>query len=330
MTYVLLTGAGFSRNWGGWLASVAFEYLIGCPELDLDLRTLLWNWKRNGGGFEDALAELQNEYARSANAGTKSRIDLLQSALVGMFNQMNNAFAQTTFEQTNDLHFMIRTFLVRFDAIFTLNQDLLLERHYLDDNLALSSARKWAMPGWQMPGLRLLNPSPHYFDPNLTKTAIRTPDPSSFQEKGGLQPYYKLHGSANWHSHSGERMLVMGGNKAVNIGQHPLLRWYSQKFTEYLSRPQACLMVIGYSFSDGHIKQAIINAAEKGGLKLFIVDPAGVDVLDKELPHAPMRVPGPLMSSLNPHIMGASRRSLSSIFGNDRVEFSKVTRFFET
>lgn len=49
-----------------------------------------------------------------------------------MFNQMDNAFARTTFEPTNDLQFMIRTFLVRFDAIFTLNQDLLLERHYLD------------------------------------------------------------------------------------------------------------------------------------------------------------------------------------------------------
>ena len=33
MTYILLTGAGFSRNWGGWLASEAFEYLIGCGEI---------------------------------------------------------------------------------------------------------------------------------------------------------------------------------------------------------------------------------------------------------------------------------------------------------
>jgi hypothetical protein len=26
----MLTGAGFSRNWGGWLADEAFEYLLGC------------------------------------------------------------------------------------------------------------------------------------------------------------------------------------------------------------------------------------------------------------------------------------------------------------
>ena len=50
MTYILLTGAGFSRNWGGWLASEAFEYLIGCGELDSDLRTLLWDGEGKGGG----------------------------------------------------------------------------------------------------------------------------------------------------------------------------------------------------------------------------------------------------------------------------------------
>jgi hypothetical protein len=33
MTYILLTGAGFSCNWGGWLADEAFEYLLGCAEV---------------------------------------------------------------------------------------------------------------------------------------------------------------------------------------------------------------------------------------------------------------------------------------------------------
>jgi hypothetical protein len=38
MTFVLLTGATFSHNWGGWLASESFEYLLGCPDLNADLR----------------------------------------------------------------------------------------------------------------------------------------------------------------------------------------------------------------------------------------------------------------------------------------------------
>lgn len=56
MTRVLLLGAGFSRNWGGWLASEAFEYLLGCPEVAARplLRDMLWQCQGKGG-FEAAL-----------------------------------------------------------------------------------------------------------------------------------------------------------------------------------------------------------------------------------------------------------------------------------
>lgn len=33
MPTVLLIGAGSSRNWGGWLASETFDYLLGCPQV---------------------------------------------------------------------------------------------------------------------------------------------------------------------------------------------------------------------------------------------------------------------------------------------------------
>jgi hypothetical protein len=38
MTHILLTGAGFSYNGGGWLASEAFEHLLGCTEIDQETR----------------------------------------------------------------------------------------------------------------------------------------------------------------------------------------------------------------------------------------------------------------------------------------------------
>ena len=55
MTRVLLTGAGFSRNWGGMLAGDVFPYLLGCDELDDELRRQLWRDR----SFEDVLAALQ-------------------------------------------------------------------------------------------------------------------------------------------------------------------------------------------------------------------------------------------------------------------------------
>jgi hypothetical protein len=60
-----------------------------------------------------------------------------------MFDDINRAFMDL-----NDLEFqrkipeqMVRTFLTRFDAIFTLNPDVLLEHFYLCDNVARATVR---------------------------------------------------------------------------------------------------------------------------------------------------------------------------------------------
>jgi hypothetical protein len=119
----------------------------------------------------------------------------------------------------------------------------------------------------------------------------------------------------------------MGGNKAVEVNQYPLLNWYHRQFREYLARA-ARLMIIGYSFSDAHINQALIDAAKEGNVRLFIVDPAGVDVLNKQDPRH-IQVPTELMNVLQPRIMGASRRSFLSAFSTDRVEFDRLSRFFQ-
>ena len=100
------------------------------------------------------------------------------------------------------------------------------------------------------------------------------PNPGDFQMPPGIQPYIKLHGSCNWNDGpSGGRILIMGGQKAVSIGQFPILTWYHQQFRNMLMRPGARLMVIGYSFSDAHINDAIMDAIKRGDLKLFLVIP---------------------------------------------------------
>lgn len=138
---ILLLGAGFSRNWGGWLASEAFEYLLGCPQVDADIRRLLWSYKRKGG-FENALAQLQDEFARRRDSQTAQRLTKLQDAVRQMFADMDQAFAAIRiFEPQNHRQYTVASYLIRFDAIFTLNQDLRMERHYLNGNV--SSDSKW-------------------------------------------------------------------------------------------------------------------------------------------------------------------------------------------
>ena len=87
-----LTGAGFSRNWGGWLADEAFEYLLGCQQVDDDIRALLWNHK-GLGGFEAALSHLQSELDRQRDSASERRLAKLERAISEMFADMNRAFS---------------------------------------------------------------------------------------------------------------------------------------------------------------------------------------------------------------------------------------------
>jgi len=172
MTYVLLTGAGFSHNWGGWLANEAFEYLLGCPEIDDSLRNRLWQGKLHGGGFEDTLAELQGAYNLNKNAESERQFNALTAALVGMFNEMGLAFMRKQFEPQNDVQYLVKTFLARFDAIFTLNQDTLLEQHYLD----FMVGGKWN--GCYLPGMKPSGTSHiqgHIFDSPETARPLQLP-----------------------------------------------------------------------------------------------------------------------------------------------------------
>jgi hypothetical protein len=331
MNHLLLLGAGFSRNWGGWLASEAFEYLLGCPEIcaSEDLRRLLWHHQATGG-FEDALAELQLAN-RNDPANNGPRLQALQGTVTRMFDEMNRGFlGLTDFEFQQNRDDQLRTFLTRFDAIFTLNQDVLLEHHYLNppDNVMLLSRRRWEGP--QLPGLR---PEPAAGDPPAQSWAQRTWVPTGdHQVHPRSQPFFKLHGSSNWRTADGDPMLIMGGEKTREIGLHRILTWYAERFDEYLSQRDSRLMVIGYGFRDAHINEAIARAVDQHGLRLFIISPQGSDLARSLNPTnrpGQIRAGTPLEEIFERSLIGASRRHLSEIFGRDGIERSKVQRFFD-
>lgn len=328
----LLIGAGFSRNWGGWLASEVFEYLLGSPEVvrDANLRLLLWKHQEQGGGFEAALAELQTQFANDPAGSSKTKLNALQDAIKQMFNDMNRAFMAFPDWQfgQQDTERKIGTFLARFDAIFTLNQDLLLEHHYASGNIARIGKRQWS--GCELPGMSRIQPD-EPLHVNSWSHSTWTPLPKEeFKVAPRSQPIYKLHGSSNWTRSDGQDLLIMGGAKVREIGQTPILNWYAEKFEASLSAPGARLMVIGYGFRDDHINATISNAVERG-LKLFIVSPEGADLGRRS---NPTRAPGligastPLEEMIKDSLIGASRRGLREIFSHDDAEFNKVMRFF--
>lgn len=307
MTFILLTGAGFSYNWGGPLASDVFSALLADKGLDEHTRDLLFD---SGGMFEKVLADLQ---VSTAPADQK-RHDALITSVAGIFNRMNNTFMHVQFEFENppSVQHSIAAFLSRFHAIFTLNQDALLEQHY---NPHIGTPMNWGCIN--IPGMKFMQP----FNPSgarQDKFAIMEPNPPFTTFGHGAQPYVKLHGSVNWvESNRGKRILIMGGQKAVSIGLYPILTWYHEQFRLMLTRPSARLMVIGYSFSDSHINDAIVEGIA-AGMKLFVIDPYAIKALQND----------PRIGKARSAIIGYSDRSLKTTFGGDRYAHNQVSAFF--
>ena len=316
MNHILLLGAGFSNNWGGWLASEVMADVLGRVSDDDGLSGLV----HNVASFEDALTQVQADFQRQPSATTKARLDRLQGAILGTFGAMNQVFAaMPSMEFSQFREFSIQQFLSRFDAIFTLNQDLLFELHYL--GMELHNPRRWN--GYHFPAMQ---PPPNWQNlPRPDRLGALWRSMPKFQISENLQPIFKLHGSINWRDASNDgELLVMGANKQAAIGGSKILSWYSDQFRGYLGIPNTRLMVIGYSFSDHHINTIIHEVWQKSGLKMFIVDPLGRDVLNK-FPQAAIRVIDRLEEI---QLIGESRRPLRNTFGGDLLEHGKFMRYF--
>jgi hypothetical protein len=308
-TYLLLTGAGFTHNWGGWLAKELEGDLLGRLATIPALQRLV----QNAANFEEAL-----DTARGSFAGDQVRA--LEMAVKDSFQAMNAALAERFSMFLGGKEHVV-DFLARFDSIFTLNQDLLLEIHYN----ALREGSRWK--GTYYPGVipsTLPAPTLPPHKDEVLRRARRVGSIGAAEEL--QQPIYKLHGSVDWTDDSGD-LFVVGGGKDTYIESKPLLVEYFRVFRERLLAPNTRLMVIGYGWNDVHVNRAIFDAAKSNhSLGLFHVNPSGREAIlgPREAPIARYST-----STLAPlKCIGESRRALTTTFGGDNLEYEKLMRFF--
>lgn len=313
MPHYLLIGAGFSRNWGVPLSEEITGSLLGKLHDDAQLANTL-----RQGPFEDAFQGF-GQATGSPDAVARQR--RFQNAVSGVFARLNKTFLTKQFEFSNEVEFSIRHFLTRFDAIFTLNQDLLLEIHY--------QQMFGALPRWNgvlIPGMRPMPPAAGTGPFDATMYMWRQTD--DFTVHQGSQPYFKLHGSSNWETETGERVLIMGGAKSGAIQRFPVLRHYHDQFAALLDQGDAQLMVIGYSFQDEHINSVIEGASRERALGTYLVDPNGRNVLrDPKMERAAIRVARDIEQI---RLVGELRRPLSAVFAGDTFAHGELMRFFQT
>lgn len=321
MACSILLGAGFSRNWGGWLGSEAFEYLLGCPEVRSSpaIRELLWRFNKTGG-FESALAELQR---RAKLDPTRHLLDLraLETSVRAMFKTMDACLSRLANFDIGIGNGSVRKFLGRFDAIFTLNQDLLLEYQYL---------QRW--DGVELPGMRLSS------NANQGPCGIPWTDQwipageEAFRVTPYRQPCFKLHGSSNWIDGENGSLLIAGGENAREFGLPPVLEWYHRQLSHYVSQPDHRLMIVGYGFRDIAINDVIAKAVAESGLQIFVIAPEGSDAASNAPVSAGDGRGGqtPVENAFRHGLIGASRRPMNEIFGErETLELKKVLRFLD-
>ncbi len=276
---VLLTGAGFSKPFGGYLASEMWSIILSQPQIAESnrLRNIL---------LDDLSYERIYDKVLSSTELSSAEKEEFTVALQNAYADLDEAI-RSNFLNNRQCALALRYFVEKFGGIgnqrgfiFTLNQDLLLERLYSNQG-GLLQIPTLDHPDW-FSGRFEEKTAPEVSLPDRTRIAHFC---EKFWEKGsGLQNflYIKLHGSYAWKSAHNTNAFVIGYEKAGSISKEPLLDWYLDIFKEVLHVPNQTLVIVGYGFMDRHINDIIADSA-KTGLKIHIISPLQPKEFEKVL-----------------------------------------------
>ncbi|MBI5134392.1 MAG: SIR2 family protein [Candidatus Taylorbacteria bacterium] len=268
---LLLTGAGFTHNFGGFLAREMWSKIFNNPLLQAipDVRDLL---------LKDFDFESVYSIVLTGGRYTPEAKEAVRVAVEDAYKDLDDSIKGWTFNLENPLALNIYglgdllSFLSQRGSesgwFFTLNQDLLMERQH----------------DYRSPGVAQV------FDYGIkgnAKKAILPKEAEPAKKDLNNSSYIKLHGSYAWASSNGGNQMVIGKNKSENISQEPLLKWYMEIFMGQIFEKNKKLLVIGYGFGDAHINDILLKGVQEYGLSIYIVNPTDPEIVKNKLEGKP-------------------------------------------
>lgn len=263
--YVLLTGAGFTHNFGAPLAADVWALLLSHPEIRQN-REVHKLFKRNFD-FEDVYHSVLSE-----DRFTRQQRSAILRAVRDVYEYIDTIVCRYRLNGSAPTHDGVQQLLRLFVGsegrpgfIFTLNQDIFLERHF------------GHMLG-QIPHVPLATPQSNSSwaqQASLFDFQIVLPEdgPLEMPSLADSPLYYvKLHGSCNWYSQAGRDVMVIGREKEHAIAGNALLNLYGMIFRRVLTEGAQRVLCIGYSFRDQHINDVLADGAA-AGLRIMILSP---------------------------------------------------------
>ncbi len=259
-TWILLTGAGFSKNFGGFLASEMWFKMFNHPLAQAN--EFIKSKLLESQDFEQVYSDI----LESGNTEAQKVIGVV---IEDAYKELDESIDRRPLMRSDTCNtYDLETFFSAFHhpkdggsaLFFTLNQDLLRERHN----------------GYHWLGIRPVGGAQRFPPGNLPASQFTTLDPSITKEqlyeqlKNGFG-YVKLHGSYGWKSSDGSNRMVVGKNKTGIIESEPLLKAYFDIFKETIQSGDKKLMIIGYGFGDKHINDVLIDGVKNHNLGLYII-----------------------------------------------------------
>lgn len=265
---ILLTGAGFTNNFQGFLAKEMWELIFNSEEVRMHPR--IHKITSSDYDYESIYYRIlsDSKYEPEEKKAIKDAIYNTYQRLDDTIRTVTDANHPLSIHPVNEMIEFFSSEKGGSGYFFTLNQDLFIERRYKFRAL-------------------LTQPLPNTCRINLVGDQTKLPlDPRDFKtlpskeeldkEKTKLISesrlrYIKLHGSFNWYSFDGSQMMVIGKDKKDQMFREPLLSWYFELFKNVLYQDETRLFVIGYSFMDEHINEVIANSMNDYDLQLCII-----------------------------------------------------------
>lgn len=269
---IVFTGAGFSKNFGGFLGQEMWDEIFN-NNLIQQSPILRDQMLSSNFDFESIYSQVMSSGVITQE-NKKRMNDSVLAAYGALDDSIRTRLAPGGASSVNWTGLMkLMSFGQKNEFIFTLNQDLLMERRF-----------NWRSPGtkdfpqgWRSTRLTQSN----FIE--LENKDIEDKVQRGIRDHAGLH-YIKLHGSFGWKSSDGTNQLVIGKDKLGLITKEPLLQSYFDLFESVIKQGNKKMLIIGYSFKDDHINKILLDGVQIHNLKIFVINPSQVAEFRGQIP----------------------------------------------
>jgi hypothetical protein len=326
---VLMTAAGYTRNFGGFLAEDMWKEIRYHSEVKN--KPALKDLLDDNFDYESVYYEVYDgDYKDNEKEAIHTAIREAYSNLdeiAQKYNARDHSKSAILYGATKIIDCLTRD-MSQINFFFTLNQDLFVERLISCNNKNITRppfAGRIFIPNSSESRLPLSN---NDFANVPTEDKLDTIKHAT--DLSHLECHYiKLHGSFDWKSSDPDRrdMMVIGRNKEEQIADELLLTKYLDLFEQVLLEGGIKLLIIGYGFRDNHINKVIAKAIESCGLELYIISPSKSEEFKNELIEADHVYGEQIFSSLSEYFQ-SSFGDLFPADGSDTHTWRKLEKTF--